>query len=104
MRFSSALLLIVAGPLSAETGFNRDIRPILSDRCYVCHGPDPGNRKTGLRFDQEKSAKVALKSGQFAIVDGKPEDSEMFRRITAADNARRMPPSYAGHAKLSDLE
>src|SRR5580698_11416472 len=86
----------LARPVSAEVRFNRDIRPILSDRCYVCHGPDPGNRKTVLRFDQEQSAKsVALRSGAFAIVAGKPDESELYRRITSADNAKRMPPAYA---------
>src|SRR5580698_2837234 len=94
----------LARPVSAEVRFNRDIRPILSDRCYVCHGPDPGNRKTAMRFDQEQSAKAALKSGKFAIVAGKPSDSELYIRITSSDNARRMPPAYAGHAKLPDRE
>ena len=76
----------------------------MSDRCYVCHGPDPGNRKTALRFDQEQSAKSPLKSGLYAVVAGKPEESELYRRIASLDQAKRMPPAYAGHAKLGDGE
>jgi hypothetical protein len=108
MKFAVTLVaaaLASYAPLLGGVQFNRDIRPILSDRCYVCHGPDPGNRKTALRFDQEASAKsVALRSGSFAIVPGKPDDSELYRRITAADNSKRMPPAYAGHAKLPDRD
>src|SRR5579862_8304216 len=89
--------MAIGVPLLGEVQFNRDIRPILSDRCYVCHEPDPGNRKTALRFDKEQSAKsVPLRSGSFAIVPGRPDESELYRRITAADNAKRMPPAYAG--------
>ena len=91
------LSLLLLTPLWADVTFNRDVRPILSDRCYVCHGPDPGNRKTALRFDQELSARSV-------IVPGKPEESKLYQRITAADNARRMPPAYAGHAKLNDRD
>ncbi|HEY3740180.1 MAG TPA: DUF1553 domain-containing protein [Bryobacteraceae bacterium] len=92
----------VSVPSSGEVRFNRDVRPILSDRCYVCHGPDSVNRRAGLRFDQEQSAKSALKSGEFAIVPGKPDESELYRRIISDDKIKRMPPAYAGHAKLPD--
>ena len=104
-RFSIfAVVGCFGATLRAEVQFNREVRPILSDRCYVCHGPDPGNRKTALRFDQEQSTKSALKSGLFAIIPGKPEESELYRRITATDNVKRMPPAYAGHAKLGDRD
>ena len=95
MRF--LLGFIVTVPLCADVAFNRDVRPILSDRCYVCHGPDPGNRKTALRFDQEQSALRV-------IVPGKPEESALFQRVTSSNNAKRMPPAYMGHAKLSERE
>ncbi len=88
--------ILFCGPITAEVRFNREVRPILSDRCYACHGPDPGKRKTKLRFDQEPSAKAV-------IVAGEPNKSELFRRITSTD-ANRMPPAYAGHSKLSDRE
>jgi hypothetical protein len=70
--------------------FNRDIRPLLSDRCFACHGPDAGNRKADLRFDLEQVAK------QFAIVPGDPDRSEMIARITADDTDVRMPPKSTG--------
>jgi hypothetical protein len=75
--------------------FNRDIRPLLSDRCYTCHGPDQARRRTKLRFDVEADAKQDL-GGRFAIVPGDAAKSEIIRRITATDPARRMPPVSSG--------
>ena len=75
--------------------FNRDIRSLLSDRCYTCHGPDQARRRTKLRFDVEADAKQDL-GGRFAIVPGDTAKSEVIRRITAADPARRMPPVSSG--------
>jgi len=79
---------------SQEVRFNRDIRPIFSDKCYTCHGPDSANRLTKLRFDVEEVAKSDL-GGRSAIVPKYPARSEMIRRITSADPARRMPPVYS---------
>ena len=65
-----AVLLIGAARLPAQTvEFNRDIRPVLSDKCYTCHGPDQARRRTKLRFDIEAEAKQDL-GGRFAIVPG----------------------------------
>lgn len=83
--------------------FNRDVRPILSDKCYTCHGPDPANRKTKLRFDTEDGAKADL-GGRFAIVPGDAAKSELLQRITSTNKATRMPPAYAGRDRLSDRE
>jgi hypothetical protein len=83
------------GIAGAAVEFNRDIRPILSDKCYTCHGPDKGNRKTQLRFDIEASAKADL-GGRFAIVPGDENRSEIIRRITSENKAMRMPPVYSG--------
>ncbi|HVW84179.1 MAG TPA: DUF1549 domain-containing protein, partial [Bryobacteraceae bacterium] len=97
--------LVCSVPLLADSGtieFNRDIRPILSDRCYTCHGPSSTTRKSKLRFDTEQGAKQDL-GGHFAIVPGAPDRSEMIRRISAGDSPMRMPPAYAGPA-LSDRE
>jgi hypothetical protein len=80
-----------AGPAAAgEIAFNRDIRPLLSDRCFACHGPDASHREADLRLDREESAKAS------AIVPGKPEDSELVARITSNDPEMRMPPPDSG--------
>src|SRR2546421_2611869 len=76
--------------------FNRDIRPILSNKCYACHGPDDGKREAGLRFDDPIIATHALDDGATAIIAGKPNESELVRRITSADPAERMPPAKFG--------
>src|SRR4051794_26652228 len=77
--------------------FNRDIRPIFSDRCYTCHGPSSTTRRSLLRFDTEAGAKQAL-NGHFAIAPGSPERSELIRRVTAGNSPVRMPPASAGPA------
>src|SRR2546421_550261 len=74
--------------------FNRDVRPILSDVCFQCHGPDKAKRKAGLRFDIEGGARVDL-GGHFAIVPGKLDESELIKRITTSDKSKRMPPVSA---------
>jgi hypothetical protein len=85
-----------AQPLPATIEFNRDIRPILSDKCFQCHGP--GTQMATLRFDSEEGAKHALKDGRFAIVAGEPARSQMIARITATNPAVRMPRSQSGAA------
>ncbi len=87
---------------SGSVEFNRDIRAIFSDRCYACHGPDQANRKSKLRLDTEAGAKSDL-GGRFGIVPGDPAKSEVIRRITA-DEGLRMPPAWAGAARLSERE
>ncbi len=76
--------------------FNRDIRPIFSDKCYTCHGPDKGNRKANLRFDIEAAAKGDLGNGHMAIVPGDLAKSEIVRRVSTASKGLRMPPVYTG--------
>ncbi len=66
--------------------YNQDIRPILSDKCFYCHGPDEEDRQADLRLDLEESAKEA------AIVPGKPGESELIARILSADPDTKMPP------------
>ncbi len=96
--FGLALLVLEqAGAASAPVEFNRDIRPILSDRCFACHGPDAGTRKTKLRFDLEAGA-------QTAIVPRDPAKSEIYRRISSDNAATRMPPAYAGLDRLPDRD
>src|SRR5437764_3577493 len=91
-----SLVLVVCSIAAAQTEtieFNRDIRPIFSDKCYTCHGPDESKRKSKLRLDTEAGAKSDL-GGHFAIVPGNLAQSELIRRVTSGD-ARRMPPAYA---------
>jgi mono/diheme cytochrome c family protein len=82
----------VAAATPAKVDFNRDIRPILSEHCYACHGPDANKLKAGLRLDLKESALGKAKSGQIAVVPGAPEKSEMIRRLTTTDPDEVMPP------------
>jgi Protein of unknown function (DUF1553)/Protein of unknown function (DUF1549)/Planctomycete cytochrome C len=81
---------------SAKLSFNRDIRPILADKCFKCHGPDAKQGKGKLRLDNERDAKGPAASGSAAIVSGKIEESELFARITSQDADERMPPKDSG--------
>src|SRR3569832_1512373 len=91
--FSLAVFLIPVTLVSATTkpnheiSYNRDIRPILSDNCFYCHGPDANHRKAKLRLDIHEDA---LKSEAF--VPGKAEESELVKRIFTTDEDDRMPP------------
>src|SRR3954471_9244577 len=76
--------------------FNRDIRPILSENCYQCHGPDKNHRKAGLRLDVKEEAFKILESGDHAIVVGDLEKSALIHRITTTDEDDHMPPSKSG--------
>ena len=79
-----------------ETSFNKDIRPILSDRCFTCHGPDAEERQAGLRLDTMADATAALESGSHALVPGKPSKSEIIARINSKDPDTIMPPPEVG--------
>jgi hypothetical protein len=83
--------------------FNRDIRPILSDKCFTCHGPDKSHRVTAFHFDVEESAKQDLGNGHFAVFPGDLAKSALIQRVTAQDERRRMPPIASGR-KLSERE
>ncbi|MBP6824270.1 MAG: DUF1549 domain-containing protein [Acidobacteria bacterium] len=83
--------------------FNRDIRPILSDKCFACHGPDATAKKIKLRLDSESGATADLGRGRKAIVPGDVEKSLLVQRITHSDEAMRMPPVDSGR-KLTAAE
>src|SRR5258706_5047429 len=68
--------------------YNRDIRPILAENCFACHGPDSAARKADLRLDRRE---VAMQ--MTAIVPGKPDESELVKRVFSADVEERMPPA-----------
>lgn len=94
-RIAAALVLsasVARGAGEPALRFSRDIRPILSDRCFLCHGPDAAHREAGLRLDEAEAALAPLKSGRTAIVPGNPDDSELIRRVESTDPDLRMPP------------
>jgi hypothetical protein len=91
--------LVLAPQLSAADrplNFARDIRPILSNTCFKCHGPDEKERKAGLRLDTQEGGHAKLESGTFAVVPGKVEASELIARITTDDPTTKMPPPESG--------
>ncbi|MBI1310870.1 DUF1553 domain-containing protein [bacterium] len=98
---TAALLLLFSDTVRAAEGeaqkidFNRQIRSILSNRCFACHGPDEEEREADLRFDTAEGALADL-GGHAAIVPGKPEESTLVERITSTDPDLRMPPASHG--------
>ncbi len=78
-------------PQDEPVRFNRDIRPILSENCFLCHGPDPGSRKGKLRLDREEGFFGQRESGQ-TVVKGKPEASPLYQHVTSKDPDEVMPP------------
>jgi hypothetical protein len=86
----SLLLLALAGPVHAgAVEFNRDVRPIFSENCFACHGPDKAKRKADLRLDTPEGAKAVL-------VAKKPNESELYRRLVEKDPKKRMPQAATG--------
>ena len=104
MRMSWLMCFLIFGLPCAATisvaddvvDFNRDVRPILSSKCLLCHGPDEEARERGLRLDQRAGAIVELDSGSAAVVPGDSEASELLARITTDDDDLRMPPADTG--------
>src|SRR5262245_60767644 len=83
-----------AEPVEAKVDFNRDIRPILSDVCFQCHGPDKNQRKADLRLDVKED--VYKDRGGYALVTpGKLDESELYSRLVDTDEKQRMPPPNA---------
>ncbi len=89
-------LSIFSAAAEPQVDFSRDILPLLSDRCFQCHGPDEANREAGLRLDQRAGATVVLDSGETAVVPGKADASGLVQRITSTDPDLRMPPVDSG--------
>jgi hypothetical protein len=104
-----AVLIVLGSAVSAfgmEVSFNQDVFPILSDRCFACHGPDSHDRKAKLRLDQADGVDGAYRThdGVTAIKPGSIKDSELWYRITTDDADDLMPPSKANKKSLSKEE
>ena len=102
LRANPVAALLFAVALAAPAGlpaanpaiqFNRDVRPILSDNCFACHGPDANSRKGKFRLDTKEGIFEARPKHQPAVVPGKPEQSELWRRVIAKDPDELMPPA-----------
>lgn len=96
---------LAAANIPEEIDFNFHVKPILSDKCFTCHGPDGNKRKAGLRLDLEQNSKAELSEnpGKFAIQSGSAENSELFHRISSEDPSSMMPPPDS-HLKLTQGE
>jgi hypothetical protein len=118
LPFISALLCIALGDAAradasssstrgerapARVSYDRDVRPILTDRCFSCHGPDEGKRQARLRLDTFEGA-TSEREGRVALKVGDAEQSELWRRITSHDDAVRMPPPSSKKKPLDDAE
>ena len=96
LTLNLVLLVVMGGGEDAEIPtYNRDVRPILAAHCFPCHGPDPSGRKAGLRLDNREGA-LRTRKGVRPVVVGKPGESELIKRVMAADPDERMPPQETG--------
>ncbi len=95
-----------SGTVAGAISYNFHIRPILSDKCFVCHGPDANKRAAHLRLDNPESAYAPLTEtkGAFAIVPGKPDESELYKRIISTDPAYQMPAAESHLGLLNEHE
>jgi hypothetical protein len=97
-KTSSIALLVALLGLStssqAASGieFNKDVRPLLADACFHCHGPDPGTRKAGLRLDTEAGFFTAKDGEQPTVIKGQPDKSSLYQRLLSTDEDEIMPP------------
>ena len=87
---------VAADESSRPIDFNRDIRPILSDHCFACHGPDENSLQAGLRLDIAESVFAPADSGERPVVAGDPQASELLRRVLSEDAGEQMPPPDDG--------
>ena len=100
-----SFLAVLCGAARAEEkiDFNRDIRPLLSNRCFACHGPDEEERKADLRLDTREGALMDL-GGYAALVPGKAEESELFHRITLDDDDEELMPPAGKGTRFNEAE
>src|SRR5436305_9523631 len=104
----ATLLLLVPSICAGQTAprppidFQRQIRPILSDNCFQCHGPDSGTRMAGLRLDLKDGIFAARKRGA-AVVPGDVSASLLYQRVSEKNATKRMPPEYS-HKSLTQQQ
>ena len=109
MSMRTSILLSIAATLipvaqgQAEVEFNRDIRPILAENCFACHGPDPGTRKADMRLDTEAGFFAQRDGAPPVVVKGKPGESELYLRLVTEERDDLMPPPKS-HKKLTPTE
>src|SRR5262245_53955062 len=94
-------LLLFPPPARADAppkpvDFTREVRPILVERCFQCHGPDEKTRKSGLRLDERDGATKQMRSGERAVVPGDPKKSELIARVRSKEPTEVMPPAKVG--------
>src|SRR5437588_3796817 len=99
---AALLSAAIPGQGTAQVRFNRDIRPIMAETCFRCHGPDKSSRMAGMRLDLRDEALKPTRSGATPIVPGDPEKSAIIQRIFAP-GARVMPPA-AVHKELTGAQ
>ncbi|MDP1589943.1 MAG: DUF1549 domain-containing protein, partial [Prosthecobacter sp.] len=96
-------LLAASSAVAQPVGFNQDIRPILAEACFHCHGPDPGTRKAGLRLDTEAGFFTSKDGEQPTVIKGQPDKSSLYQRLLSTDEDEVMPPPEA-HKTLKPAE
>src|SRR5687767_8032269 len=96
LGFALTFSLHAQTPPRTTIQYARDVQPILSTHCFLCHGPNDKDRKAGLRLDLVETATKTLKSGSRAIVPGDSKNSELIARIYA-EGSERMPPPKSNH-------
>lgn len=102
--FSVVALVCATATAEERIDFNRQIRPILSDRCFQCHGPDEEERYGGFRLDVRDGAIHEADSGSIPVVPGKPNESELLLRVLTDDESMKMPPAEAKKPHLTKQE